>query len=191
MFWRHYISYKLVHSSIFWTYWCRFKKQVSHESTETDVKKWSSSTFPVVKLESVSWTHEMTGVILYFANTDIWSCVGIHCSPPYSMTVFSLDGKLSLSEWGKKRSGSFHYLTMHSSKKQASACLFIYMLKYSKSACVLLHKLSPRNGNCLLNFGYVIFFLRQQLNCRVSGDLFVSTKALFSQWPLLTCWPGP
>lgn len=39
-------------------------------------------------------------------------------------------------------------------------------------------------------FGYAVFFLRQQMNCRVSGDLFISTKALFSQWLLLTCWPG-
>lgn len=49
-----------------------FKKQVSHyESTNTDVKMWTASTFPVVKLVAASWTHEMTGVILYFANVDI------------------------------------------------------------------------------------------------------------------------
>ncbi len=31
---------------------------------------WSAITFPVVNLMAASQTHEMTGVILYFANTD-------------------------------------------------------------------------------------------------------------------------
>lgn len=36
----------------------------------TDSKMWSAVEVPVVKLVAASWTHEMTGVILSFANTD-------------------------------------------------------------------------------------------------------------------------
>lgn len=40
----------------------------------TDIKMWSAVTLPVVKLVSASWTQEMTGVILYFANRHLILC---------------------------------------------------------------------------------------------------------------------
>lgn len=69
------------------------------------------------------------------------------------------------------------------------ACLHIWPSTINK-LCVSLHMLSRQNGKCLLHLVMQYFFLRQQMNCRVSVDLFISTKGLFSQWLLLTCCPS-
>lgn len=67
--------------------------------------------------------------------------------------------------------------------------MFKFLLRVLSNAwvCVLLQQLEWK---VTPGFHYAIFFLRQQMNCRVSSDLFICTKALFSQWLLVTCWPG-
>lgn len=62
----HNISYTLLYSGIVFEHaGLGLKSRLN-----TDIKMLSALTLPVVKLVAVSWTHGMTGVILYLANTD-------------------------------------------------------------------------------------------------------------------------
>lgn len=147
--------------------------------------------FPVVKVVATSWTHEMTGVILHFTNTDTWS---YHWHPQKcsSLSDCIQPGWIIYPHWVRKKyNWLFHHLAVHSFlTKRTFAGLFTYVDTCNKFVCVLLHKQSHWNGKYLLDLLMQYFFLRQRLNCRVSSDLVISTKALFSQQLLLTCWPS-
>lgn len=120
-----------------------FKKQVSHyENMNNVIKMLSAITCPVVKLVAALWTHEMTGVILYFERHRHL----ILCWHPLKSS--SLSDCIQLwrifypQRVRKKRSGLFDYLT---TKMCLHVCLHI-CLNITKNACVLLHRLSQWHG---------------------------------------------
>lgn len=86
----------------------------------------STVSSPVVKLLSASCIQEMTGVILYWAKTDTWSCVGIHS---HSVTCIQ-PGWIVYPQWAKTESG------VVSSGHCVFACLFPYMFKCNKYVCL-------------------------------------------------------